>query len=321
MSAEHSRERTLTLSVFARRKRDRRPLVVLTAYDLTSARIACAGGVDALLVGDSLGMVVLGHANTLPVTVDDVLHHTRAVMRAAPNVPVIADMPFGSFHVSPQETVRHALRLVKEGGAHAVKVEGGRRREAVIRALLDAEIPVMGHLGLTPQSVNRLGGYKVQGRGREAADELQDEAMFLSDLGCFAMVLECVPAALARRVSRAVAVPTIGIGAGAGCDGQVLVYHDMLGLFDGVKPRFVKRYAELGREATAAVAAYAADVREGRFPGPEHEYPEEASGRRDGGPDNVSGQSGYLGTIEGEDDASDASDEPGSPGAADAGGA
>jgi 3-methyl-2-oxobutanoate hydroxymethyltransferase len=302
MSTDGSRSRTLTLSVFARRKREGRPLVVLTAYDLTSARIAAAGGVDALLVGDSVGMVVLGHENTLPVTVDDIVHHTAAVTRARPGVPVIADMPFGSFHVSPDETVRHALRLVKEGGAHAVKVEGGRRREAVIRALLDAEIPVMGHLGLTPQSINRLGGYKVQGRGAEAARELADEAAFLAGLGCFALVLECVPAELASRISQAIGIPTIGIGAGAGCDGQVLVFHDMLGLFEGVTPKFVKRYAELGRAATAAVQAYAADVRAKRFPGPEHEYADAPSGRRDGGADNVSGQSGYLGRIEGEDD-------------------
>jgi len=259
-----------TLGLFARQKRKGEKIVVLTAYDLTSALIAEQGGVDAILVGDSVGMVVLGHATTLPVTVDDMLHHCKAVARARPSVPVIVDMPYGSFHVSAEDTVRHALRLVKEGGAAAVKIEGGRRREDAIRALLEAEIPVMGHLGLTPQSINKLGGYKVQGRGKGAADLLRDEAAFLEEVGCFSIVLECVPAPLAESISQQLTIPTIGIGAGPGCDGQVLVFHDLLGLFDGVRPRFVKRYAELGESAAAAIRRFGDDVRSGSFPAEEH---------------------------------------------------
>ena len=258
------------LQIFARSKRSGRKIVMLTAYDLTSALIAREGNVDALLVGDSVGMVVLGHENTLPVTIEDMVHHCAAVTRSRPGVPVIADMPYGSFHVSPGETVRHAIRLVKEGGASAVKVEGGRRRGPVIRALLAAEIPVMGHIGLTPQSVHKLGGFKVQGRGRGAADLLVDEARFLEEAGCFSIVVECVPATLARRISEHVHIPTIGIGAGPDCDGQILVFHDLLGLFEGVRPKFVKRYAELGEQAVAAVQQYSEDVRTGAFPAEEH---------------------------------------------------
>lgn len=265
-----------TLSLFARNKRKGVRTVVLTAYDLTSARIAAAGGVDAILVGDSVGMVVLGHENTLPVTIEDMIHHCRAVLAARPGLPVIADLPYGSFHISTESTVRDALRLVKESGVQAVKLEGGRKRAAVIEALLDAEIPVMGHLGLTPQSVHRFGGFKVQGKGDAEAERLLDEARFLAEAGCFAIVLECIPARLAERISQEVRVPTIGIGAGAGCDGQVLVFHDMLGLFDGLKPKFVKRYAELGRIATEAVAEYAREVREGAFPTPDHTFGDRA---------------------------------------------
>ncbi|MEN8005638.1 MAG: 3-methyl-2-oxobutanoate hydroxymethyltransferase [Candidatus Krumholzibacteriota bacterium] len=302
--------KTLTMSVFARRKQQGRKIVLLTAYDLTSALIAAAGGVDAILVGDSVGMVVLGYENTLPVTVDDLLHHCQAVSRARPRVPVIADMPYGSFHVSPAETVRHGLRLVKEGGASAVKIEGGRNRAEVIKALLAAEIPVMGHLGLTPQSVNRFGGYKVQGRGEKAAAALLEEALFLQEIGCFGLVLECVPSPLAEKISSRLSIPTIGIGAGPGCDGQVLVFHDMLGLFTGLKPKFVKRYAELGTAAVQAVEQFSGEVRDGAFPGPEHEYGAEpsrgpknsagaeAKGSGNGSGANVSGQSGYLGNLE-----------------------
>ena len=261
-----------TLGVFATRKRRGEKLVLLTAYDLATARIAQEGGADALLVGDSLGMVVLGHETTLPVTIEDMLHHSRAVARARPDLPIIVDMPYGSFHVTPQDAVRDALRLVKEGGAAAVKIEGGRVREGVLAALLAAEIPVMGHLGLTPQSVHRFGGYKVQGRGAAAATRLLDEARFLETAGCFALVLECIPAPLARRVTAALGIPTIGIGAGPDCDGQVLVFHDLLGLTSGVLPTFVKRYADLGGIAAEAVRSWAGDVRAGAFPGPEHTF-------------------------------------------------
>ncbi len=287
-------DKPLTLRVFSRNKRQGKKLAVVTAYDLTSAMIVSAGGADAILVGDSLGMVILGHENTLPVTMDDMVHHCRAVVRAKPQIPVIADLPYGSFHVSPEDTVRNALRLVKEAGVTAVKVEGGRHRLEVIEALLKAEIPVMGHLGLTPQSVNRLGGYRVQGRGKKAAARMVDEARLLADTGCFSLVLECVPSDLATEISKSIKIPTIGIGAGAGCDGQVLVFHDMLGLFDGLSPKFVKQYANLGEQACQSIATFVDEVRQGVFPGPEHGYETdsaESSSPKDDG-------SGYLAGVE-----------------------
>lgn len=265
-------DKPASLDIFTTGPREGRRLVVLTAYDVPTARLAARGGVDALLVGDSLGQVLLGYDSTLPVTLDDMAHHSRAVTRARTGLPVIADLPYGTFHVDPRETVRAALRLVKGAGVQAVKLEGGRCRADHIKALIDAEIPVMGHLGLTPQSLNAFGGYKVQGRSEEAADRLLEEARFLTDAGCFAMVLECIPAALASRVTEAVDIPTIGIGAGAGCAGQVLVFHDLLGLTDDFKPRFVKRYAELGQIAAEAIEAFSREVREGSFPTEAHTY-------------------------------------------------
>ena len=254
------------------------PLVMVTAYDAPTARLADAADVDLLLVGDSLAMVVLGYDDTLSVTVDDMVHHTAAVRRTAPRALVVADLPWMSYHVSVEDTVRNAARLIR-AGATAVKLEGGAKRLPMVRALVDAEIPVMGHLGLTPQSVHALGGFKVQGRRAEAADALVEDALALVDAGVFALVLEAVPAAVARRVTEAVSVPTIGIGAGPACDGQVLVLHDLLGLEDRVLPRFVRRYAALRTEGTAAVAAFAADVRSGAFPGPDETYePEERLG-------------------------------------------
>lgn len=291
-----------SLDVFAQRKREGRPLVVVTAYDLSSALIVAAGGGDALLVGDSLGMVMLGHESTLPVTVDDMVHHCRAVVRGRTGLPVIADLPYGSFHVSPQDTVRAGLRLVQEAGVQAVKLEGGRQRGSAIAALVDAEIPVMGHLGLTPQSVNRLGGYRVQGRGAEAEARLLDDAAFLVEAGCFAIVLECVPAALAAQITSRVAVPTIGIGAGPGCDGQVLVFHDLLGLLPGPAPKFVKRYADLGRAASDAVERFAGEVRRREFPGAEHSYggaaPAAPVPGGDAAPDAATGAQPYPGVRE-----------------------
>jgi 3-methyl-2-oxobutanoate hydroxymethyltransferase len=254
------------------------PLVMVTAYDAPTARLADAADVDLLLVGDSLAMVVLGYDDTLSVTVDDMVHHTAAVGRTAPRALVVADLPWMSYHVSVEDTVRNAARLIR-AGATAVKLEGGAKRLPMVRALVDAEIPVMGHLGLTPQSVHALGGFKVQGRRPEAADALVEDALALVDAGVFALVLEAVPAAVARRVTEAAPVPTIGIGAGPACDGQVLVLHDLLGLEDRVLPRFVRRYAALRTEGTAAVAAFAADVRSGAFPGPDETYePEERLG-------------------------------------------
>ena len=247
------------------------PLVMVTAYDAPSARVADEAGVDAVLVGDSVAMVVLGYDDTLQVTVDDMARHVAAVARTRPRALVVADLPWMSYHLSVDEGVRNAAVLIR-AGAEAVKLEGGRRRLPVVEALLGAEIPVMGHLGLTPQSVHVMGGYRVQGQQADAAEALVDDALALAGAGCFAIVLECVPRELAAAVTRAVPVPTIGIGAGPDCDGQVLVFHDLVGLEDRVLPRFVRRYGSLKAEAVAAVAAYGADVRSGRFPSDEESY-------------------------------------------------
>lgn len=241
------------------------PLVMVTAYDSPTARIADDAGVDIILVGDSLAMVVLGYDDTLQVSVDDMAHHTAAVGRARPRALVVADMPWLSYHLGVEDAVRNAGRLVR-AGAGAVKLEGGRKRLPVVASLIDAEIPVMGHLGLTPQSVHAHGGYRVQAKDAGAALSLVDDARRLADAGCFALVLEGIPAPVARLVTEAVDVPTIGIGAGRWCDGQVLVFHDVVGLEDRVLPRFVRRYASLKAEGVAAVSAFAADVRAGRFP-------------------------------------------------------
>jgi 3-methyl-2-oxobutanoate hydroxymethyltransferase len=247
-----------------------RRLVMVTAYDFQMARVVDAAGVDVVLVGDSLANVVLGHDDTLAVTMDEMLHHVRAVRRGLERALLVADMPYGSFHLGEREAIANALRFVKEAGAEAVKIEGPR--PAMVEALTRAEVPVMAHLGLTPQSIHKLGGYKVQGRGREAREALLAAARDLEAAGAFSLVLECVPAALAAEVTAALGIPTIGIGAGAGTTGQVLVYHDLLGLEERIAPRFVRRYAELGREAREAVAAFAADVRAGRFPSEAESY-------------------------------------------------
>jgi 3-methyl-2-oxobutanoate hydroxymethyltransferase len=253
------------------RKHDGTPLVMVTAYDFPSARVADGAGVDMILVGDTLAMVVLGHEDTLHVTIDDMAHHVAAAARAKPRALLIGDLPWLSYHVSDEETVRNAALLVRAGAA-AVKLEGGRKRLGAIEAILDAEIPVMGHLGLTPQSIHAVGGFKVQGKQLDAARAIVDDAVALTEAGCFAIVLECVPDAVARLVTDSVPVPTIGIGAGRHCDGQVLVYHDLLGLEDRMKPKFVRRYASLKADATAAVARYADDVRTGRFPASDETY-------------------------------------------------
>ncbi len=261
----------VTAPAIRARKGSGEPLVMLTAYDAPGARIADCAGVDMILVGDSLAMVVLGYDDTLQVTVDDMVHHTAAVARAKPGPMVIADLPWLSYHVGVADAVGNAARLIRAGAA-AVKLEGGRKRLPVIEALLDAEIPVMGHLGLTPQSVHAMGGFKVQGKGVDASLALIDDARALADAGCFAIVLECVPDTVARLVTEAVPVPTIGIGAGPWCDGQVLVFHDLLGLEDRVLPKFVRRYASLKADAVTAVSAYAADVRAHRFPSDQESY-------------------------------------------------
>jgi 3-methyl-2-oxobutanoate hydroxymethyltransferase len=247
------------------------PVVMVTAYDTPTARIADEAGVDVILVGDSVAMVVLGYEDTLQVTVADMAHHVGAVGRARPRAMVVADLPWLSYHLSTEDAVRNAAVLVRAGAA-AVKLEGGRVRVPAVRALVDAQIPVMGHLGLTPQSVHALGGYRVQGQEADAAAELVDEAGALAEAGCFAIVLECVPREVARLITQAVPVPTIGIGAGPDCDGQVLVLHDLLGLEDRIAPKFVRRYAALKADGVGAVAAYADDVRSRRFPSDAESY-------------------------------------------------
>ncbi len=247
------------------------PLVMVTAYDAPGARMADEAGVDLILVGDSLAMVVLGYDDTLQVTTADMAHHIGAVARAKPRPLIVGDMPWMSYHVSTAETVRNAATLI-QAGAQSVKLEGGAKRVPMVEAIIDAEIPVMGHLGLTPQSVNAMGGYKVQGRERSAAMALIDDAKALEDAGCFAIVLEGVPDEVAAMVTASIDVPTIGIGAGPVCDGQVLVFHDLLGIEDRIAPKFVRRYAALKETGVAALAAFAADVRTGRFPAHEESY-------------------------------------------------
>ncbi|MGZ6969897.1 MAG: 3-methyl-2-oxobutanoate hydroxymethyltransferase [Acidimicrobiia bacterium] len=255
----------------ARREGDGAPLVMVTAYDAPSARVVDAAGADMILVGDSLAMVVLGYDDTLQVTTDDMVHHIAAVARTRPRALIVGDLPWLSYHVSREETVRNAAALVR-AGAGAVKLEGGRKRLDAVAAILDAEIPVMGHLGLTPQSIHALGGFRVQGKQLDSARAIVDDAVALAEAGCFAVVLECVPDGVARMVTDAIGIPTIGIGAGRHCDGQVLVYHDILGLEDRNLPKFVRRYADLRAVATTAVEQFVDDVRSGTFPSSEETY-------------------------------------------------
>ncbi len=267
----------LPLTELAELKRRGQKLAMVTAYDFPSGRIADEAGVELVLVGDSAGMVVLGNESTVPVTMDELLMLTRAVVRGAKRPLVIADMPFGSFQTSDERAVENAVRFVKEAGADAVKLEGAGPSLSRVQAIVGAGVPVMGHVGLTPQSATMLGGFKAQGRTAEKAERLYEDALALEAAGCFAIVLEAVPAPVAARVTEALELPTIGIGAGAQCDGQVLVWHDLLGLYAGKAPRFVKRYADLAGEAKRALEAYVDDVREGRFPEEQHTYtiPEE----------------------------------------------
>ena len=253
-------------------KARRQPIAMVTAYDAPGGRLADAAGVDLVLVGDSAAMTVLGHDSTVPATMDEMLVLTRAVTRGARRPLVVADLPFGSFQISDEDAVGNAIRFVKEAGADAVKLEGAGRMLSRAAAIVDAGIPVMGHVGLTPQSATALGGFRAQGRTAEQAGRLHDDALALQAAGCFALVLEAVPAPIAERITAALRIPTIGIGAGAGTDGQVLVWHDLLGLYEGRAPRFVKRYAELGDEIRRALEAYVDDVRERRFPEEVHTY-------------------------------------------------
>src|ERR671935_1172494 len=253
-----------------KRRGDR--IVMITAYDAPSARLADAAGVELILVGDTAAMVMLGHESTVPATLDEMIFLTRAVTRVARRPLVVGDMPFGSYEISDEQAVESAIRMLKEGGADVVKLEGAGRMVSRTRAIADSNIGIMGHIGLTPQSATKLGGFKAQGRTADAALRLVEDALALQDAGAFAVVLEAVPAPVAARVSEALAVPTIGIGAGAACDGQVLVWHDLLGLYGGRTPRFVKQYANLGAEIERALGDYAADVRGGAFPEEAHTY-------------------------------------------------
>jgi len=262
----------VTTAVLKEKKQKGEKITMLTAYDYATAMLLDQAGIDVALVGDSVGNVILGFENTLAVTMDDMVHHTKAVVRGVKNTMVVGDMPFLSYHISIPESVRNAGRLIQEGGAQAVKLEGGRERVDVIKAILDAEIPVMGHIGLTPQSVHQFGGFKVQGRDLETAKRLIEDAKALERAGVFSIVLEGVPAALAKIITEEVTIPTIGIGAGPHCDGQVLVINDMLGLTQGHVPKFVKKFANLHPLMLEGIKAYIDEVKAGTFPAEEHCY-------------------------------------------------
>ncbi|NLB89565.1 MAG: 3-methyl-2-oxobutanoate hydroxymethyltransferase [Syntrophomonadaceae bacterium] len=262
----------VTTSVIKDKKQKKEKITMLTSYSYSMAGLVEDAGIDMILVGDSLGMVELGYKDTLAVTMDDMVHHTKAVVRATNNTMVVADMPFLSYHISHEEAVRNAGRLIQEGGAQAVKIEGGTERAATARAIIDAQIPVMGHIGLTPQSVNQLGGFKVQGKDLETARKLIEDAKAMEEAGVFAIVLECVPTPLAKKITEELTIPTIGIGAGPYCDGQVLVINDVLGLYKGHIPKFVKQYVNLQPIIVEALKAYKKEVEEGIFPAEEHGF-------------------------------------------------
>lgn len=261
-----------TVSTISEQKKSGDKITMLTAYDYSTAKLADEAGVNTILVGDSLGMVMLGYEDTLSVTMEDMLHHTKAVTRGAKNALVVADMPFMSYQTSVYDAVVNAGRLIKEGRAQAVKLEGGAAVAEQIRAICDAQIPVVAHLGLTPQSVNAFGGFKVQGKTAERAKQLIEDAKIVEKAGAFAVVLECIPAPLAEKITESINIPTIGIGAGAGCDGQVLVYQDMLGMFGGFTPKFAKRYENVGGIMVNAFKKYIDEVKTGVFPSEEHSF-------------------------------------------------
>lgn len=265
-------DKKFTVKSFQEAKNNNRKITMLTAYDYSMAKMVDEAGVDAILIGDSLGMVFQGNDSTLPVTVDEIIYHTKAVVRGSKRALIISDMPFMSYHVSKEDAVRNAGRLVKEGGAHAVKLEGGTKYADIIKAIVDAQIPVMGHIGLTPQSVNAFGGFKVQGKDEAAARQIIEDAKALEKAGAFAITLEGIPAKLAKIVTETVNVPTIGIGAGKDCDGQVLVINDMLGMFSDFVPKFVKQYAKLNIDINTALKAYISEVASGAFPTDNHTF-------------------------------------------------
>jgi len=270
MSTSNSENRKSTTRTFLLKKKEHKPITMMTAYDYPTALFVDQSGIDSILVGDSLGMVVLGYENTLPVTMEDMLHHCKAVARGANKALLIGDMPFMSYQASVSEAVHNAGRFLQEAGMDAVKLEGGRERLDAVRAIVNAGIPVIGHIGLTPQSVNVLGGFRIQGKTAKAAIRIYEDALLLQEAGCFSLVLESIPTQLAGRISADLEIPTIGIGAGAACDGQVLVLHDLLGLFDRFTPRFVKQYANLHPVILQALEEYKREVCQKSFPAPEH---------------------------------------------------
>lgn len=261
-----------SVTTFLKAKREENKLALLTAYDYSTAKLIDSCGIDGILVGDSLGMVCLGYRDTLPVTIEDMIHHMKAVSRGVEEALVIGDMPFMSYHTSIREAIHNAGRLIQEGNAEAIKLEGGARVLRQVRAIVKSQIPVMGHLGLTPQSIKALGGFKVQGRSQDDAQMLIDDAKRLEDAGVFSMVLECIPAELADRITKAITVPTIGIGAGAGCDGQILVYHDMLGMYSDVRPKHAKVFADAGAVMRQGIKGYMDEVKNSTFPTKEHSF-------------------------------------------------
>jgi 3-methyl-2-oxobutanoate hydroxymethyltransferase len=272
MQEENPLTKQKTILDIQRMKAEREKISVLTAYDYPFARLMDQAGIDIILVGDSVGSVVSGYDNTLPVTLDEMLYHTRAVVRGSATSLIVTDMPFLSYQVDLRDAKLNAGRLVKEGGAHAVKLEGGEHVADTIRAIVDMDIPVMGHIGLTPQSIHRMGGFRVQGKLDEQAERLLADARAVEQAGAFALVLEAIPAALAQRITAAVQIPTIGIGAGPACDGQVLVIHDILGLCDKYSPKFVKRFADVSDTISRGIQDYIHAVKDGSFPGPEHSF-------------------------------------------------
>ncbi len=267
-----SEKRKASIQEFREMKKKGKKIRMVTAYDHPTAVIVEKTEIEMILVGDSLGMVVLGYDSTVPVTVEDILHHTKPVVKGAPNIHIIADMPFMSYQASAEDAIRNAGRLIKEGGADSIKLEGGLNYASTVRAIVKAGVPVMAHIGLTPQTASSLGGFKVQGKDAERAQELIDSVVALEDAGAFAIVLECIPSPLAKMISERLAIPTIGIGAGPYCDGQVLVTQDLLGLFDRFVPKFVKQYAQIGQLELEALNRYAEEVASGEFPGKAHSY-------------------------------------------------
>ncbi|MBW6409530.1 3-methyl-2-oxobutanoate hydroxymethyltransferase [Clostridium weizhouense] len=261
-----------SVSTFQKLKNEGKKISMLTAYDYSMAKIIDESGVNGILVGDSLGMVIKGEDNTLSVTVDEIIYHTKAVKKGAKNSLIVSDMPFLSYHISNEKAIENAGRIIKEGGANAVKLEGGANVINQLKAIVDAQIPVMGHLGLTPQSINALGGFKIQGKNEDAARKLIEDAKLIEKAGAFAIVLECIPKEVAELITKEISIPTIGIGAGNKCDGQILVYQDMLGMFDDFVPKFVKQYANVGNTMRESIKTYIGEVEEGFFPQDKHSF-------------------------------------------------